>query len=194
MRIGLTRKQVVTTILAISLVISLAVYYFGQENVVCYHVCVNPVYGNGTREPVTLYVPIVLTKDGKIHEIMTSLKVYNASKVEIVDTKYGKALKIVTNNYTVIKGYYAYRTRVFSNWDPIKPSLTYEDYLGYHGYIYLDGKADYVNVSLAMCSESTFILEGGYCLFLDGTLKNGWNVYDLQERYTHFSYCKRVFK
>jgi len=162
--------------------------------VVYYHLCINPVYGNKTREPVTLYVPIVLTKDGRIHEVMKNLKVYNASEVEIVNTKYGKALKIVTSNYTIIKGYYAYRTEVFSNWDPIKPSLTYEDYFGYHAYIYLNGKADYVNLSLSMCSESTFILEGGYGWFLGGiykstTLENGWNVYDFPIGYSHLSFC-----
>jgi len=196
MLIGLTRKQVVTIILSAFSVISLAVYYFGQENVVCYHVCIDPIYGNKTREPVTLYIPIVLTKDGRIHEVMRNLKVYNASDVRIVDTKYGKALKVVTGNYTVIEGHYTYRTKIDSNWDPIKPSLSYDDN---HVYIYLAGKADHVNLSLSMCSESIFILEGGYGWFLGGlsypikfvTLKNGWNVYDFPEGYHHVSFCKK---
>ena len=180
------------------LVVSLAVYYFGQENIVCYYVCINPVYGNKMKNAVTLYIPIALTKDGRIHEVMKNLEVYNAFEVEIIDTKYGKALKIVTSNYTVIRGYYAYRTKVFSNWDPIKPSLLYDDY---HVYIYLRGNADFVTVALAMCSESSFVLEGGRDRFLGGlsyptkfvTLKSGWNVYDFPVVYTHMSYCKRGY-
>ena len=186
----LTKKWIATIFLISILMICSIVYYFGQENMVCYYVCINPVYGNKTRDAVTIYIPIVLTKDGKIHKVMKNLKVYNASEVEIINTKYGKALKIVTSNYTVIKGYFAYRTKVFSSWDPIKPSLTYHDYLGYRTHIYLNGKADYVNLSLSMCSESTFILEGGYCWFLSETLKNGWIVYDCRKGYTHFSHCK----
>ncbi len=192
----LTKRLIAIIVLATFLVVSVAVYYFGQENVVCYYVCINPVYGNKTREAVTLYVPIVLTKDGKIHKVMKNLEVYNASKVEIVDTKYGKALKVVTSNYTVIRGYYAHRTKILSEFDPIKPSLSYD----YHVYIYLNSKADHVNLSLLMCSESIFILEGGYGWFLGGhisksvTLKNGWNVYDFPKGYDHISYCKWVFR
>jgi len=193
------KRRIVIIILATFLVVSLVIYYFGQENMVCYYVCINPVYGvNETREPITLYVPIVLTKDGRIHEVMKNLEVYNASEVKIIDTKYGKALKVVTSNYTVIKGHYTYRTEAFSNWDPIKPSLLYDDY---HVYIYLRGNADFVTVALVMCSESSFVLEGGRDRFLGGlsyptkfvTLKNGWNVYDFPVGYTHMSYCKRGY-
>jgi hypothetical protein len=173
--------------------ICLVVYYFGQENMVCYYVCINPVYGNKMRDAVTIYVPIVLTKDGRIHEVMRNLKIYNASKVEIINTKYGKALKIVTSNYTVIKGYYAYRTKLFSELDLIKPSLSY-DYN--HVYIYLNGKADYVDLSLSMCSDSNlYILYGSYGWFLGSiykstTLEDGWNGYYISKVFSNLPFCE----
>ena len=157
-----TKLKIIATVTVVVFVCFVIYLSQAQTNVTEYEVVVDPVKiaDNETLHKVngsiTVYVPVAVKKDGAIHEVMENLTVYclvNGKKVKcspehdpevkIIDTEYGKALKIVTDRYTAIKGYYSYKSPLFAPYDCVEPStlVTYDD--GVHGvYVYLNNSSD----------------------------------------------------
>ncbi len=204
-----TKLKIIAAIV-VAIFVCLIIYLSqAQINVTEYEVVVDPVkiIDNKTlhevNRSITLYVPIAVKKDGTIHEVMNNLTIYCFDKVEcnpkveIIDTEYGKALKIVTDRYTTIKGYYSHRTPLLTPYDYIEPStlVKYNDVKEVYVYLNSSSNADYVKLKLRIeagaCIEAgakglvflghgshyiwTFADEYGYKDWI--TLNEGWNRY-----------------
>ena len=201
-----TKLKIIAAIV-VAIFVCLIIYLSqAQINVTEYEVVVDPVKitDNKTLHEVngslTLYVPIAVKKDGNIHEVMNNLTIYCLNngkkvkcnpKVEIIDTEYGKALKIVTDRYTTIKGYYSHRTPLLTPYDYIEPStlVKYNDVKEVYVYLNSSSNADYVKLKLRIETGTkglvfighgshyiwTFADEYGYKDWI--TLNEGWNRY-----------------
>ena len=164
------------------LIVCLGLYLSqAQIDMTKYVVVVDPVKIAGNRTlhevngSITLCVPVAVKKDGTVHEVMNNLTVYCPDKTEyhpevkIVNTRYGRVLKIVTDRYTVVKGYYSHRAPLLAPYDYVKPSTLVEHDDVEEVYIYLNssGDASYVRLKLR--------IEGGACTEWGGKLGYIWH-------------------
>ena len=149
---------------------------------------------NGTA---IVYPPIAINRDGSVSEVMNNLTIcypngtLNPNAIyEIIDTKHGKALKIVTNEQIEVRNHINRKGAIdqnFSMWNGMFPREGYYAVPAGSVWIYLDNSstAEKVSVQRLEVDSSCGMLFGHAGLKISinhpigniTVLKYGWNKY-----------------
>ena len=149
---------------------------------------------NGTA---IVYLPIAINRDGSVSDVMDDLTIcypngtlYPNTVHEIIDTKHGKALKIVTSAQTEVRNYISRKGAIdqnFSMWSAMFPAEGYYAVPVGSVWIYLDNSstAEKVSIQHLEVDSSCGMLFGhaGLKILINHpignitVLKYGWNKY-----------------
>lgn len=183
---------IIIIVLCVSILLSGCIDEFIGSTHISYQASLLPV--NGTA---IVYLPIAINRDGSVSDVMNNLTIcypngtFNPNVIyEIIDTKHGKALKIVTNKQIEVRNHINRKGAInqnFSMWNGMLPPEGYYAVPAGSVWIYLDNSsmAEKVSILHLEVDSSCGILFGHAGLKISinhpigniTVLKYGWDKY-----------------